>query len=55
MIKKNKVFQALTVNPEYNFYDIDTQIDLKNLNEKKKVDNSSSDYLRKLVPMEINF
>ncbi|MHA1460325.1 MAG: NTP transferase domain-containing protein [Promethearchaeota archaeon] len=36
MIKKNKVFQALTVNPEYNFYDIDTQIDLKNLNEKIK-------------------
>jgi len=36
MIKKNKIFLALSVNPEYNFYDIDTHLDLKNLNEKKK-------------------
>jgi len=36
MIKQDKIFLALSVNPEFNFYDIDTQIDLKNLNEKKK-------------------
>jgi len=36
MIKQDKIFLALSVNPDYNFYDIDTQIDLKNLNEKKK-------------------
>ncbi|MBY8986856.1 MAG: hypothetical protein KGD61_00255, partial [Candidatus Lokiarchaeota archaeon] len=49
MIMKKKRFFALSVSPEYNFYDIDTHLDLKILNEKKKVDNSSSDYLRKLV------
>ena len=49
MIIKKKRFFALSVSPEYNFYDIDTYLDLKILNEKKKVDNSSSDYLRKLV------
>ena len=53
MIKKNKILLAFSVNPEYNFYDIDTHLDLKNLNEKKKKDNSSSDYLRKLVSKEI--
>jgi len=36
MIKKNKIFLALSVNPGYNFYDIDTHLDLKNLNDKKK-------------------
>lgn len=36
IIKKNKIFLALSVNPEYNFYDIDTHLDLKNLNDKKK-------------------
>jgi len=36
MIKKNKIFLALSVNPNYGFYDIDTHLDLKNLNEKKK-------------------
>jgi choline kinase len=36
MIKQDKIFRPLSVNPEYSFYDIDTQIDLKNLNEKKK-------------------
>jgi len=36
IIKKNKIFLALSVNPEYNFCDIDTHLDLKNLNDKKK-------------------
>ena len=49
-----KQFFALSVSPENNFYDIDTLLDLKILNEKKKVDNSSSDYFRKLVSKEIN-
>jgi choline kinase len=36
MIKRKKEFLALSVNPEYNFYDIDTPLDLEILNEKKK-------------------
>lgn len=37
MIKKKRCFFALSVSPELNFYDIDTPLDLKILNAKKKV------------------
>ncbi|MFX0076933.1 MAG: NTP transferase domain-containing protein, partial [Candidatus Hermodarchaeota archaeon] len=36
MIEKKKQFFAIALNPEYNFYDIDTNLDLNMLNEKKK-------------------
>ncbi|MFW9951341.1 MAG: NTP transferase domain-containing protein [Candidatus Thorarchaeota archaeon] len=36
MIKKKECFFALSVSPEYNFYDIDTPLDLQFLNAKKK-------------------
>lgn len=36
MIGKKMQFLAIPVNPEYDFYDIDTPLDLKILNEKKK-------------------
>jgi len=36
MIEKEKHFFAVPVSPENNFYDIDTPLDLKILNEKKK-------------------
>jgi choline kinase len=36
MIKKKEQFFAVPVNPSYNFYDIDSELDLKILNDKKK-------------------
>lgn len=36
MVEREKQFFALSVSPENNFYDIDTLLDLKILNEKKK-------------------
>ena len=36
IIKKEEIFLALSIDPEYNFYDIDSPIDLMILNEKKK-------------------
>lgn len=36
MLKREKLFFAVSVSPENNFYDIDTPLDLKILNEKKK-------------------
>ena len=36
MIKEGQKFFAVSVNPEHDFYDIDTIVDLKILNEKKK-------------------
>jgi NDP-sugar pyrophosphorylase family protein len=38
MMKKKEEFIAVEVSPEFNFYDIDTHLDLKILNEKKKKD-----------------
>jgi len=35
-IKKEEMFLALSIDPKYNFYDIDSPIDLMILNEKKK-------------------
>ncbi len=36
IIKKEEIFLALSIDPEYDFYDIDSPIDLTILNEKKK-------------------
>ncbi|MFX0010668.1 MAG: NTP transferase domain-containing protein [Candidatus Hermodarchaeota archaeon] len=36
MIKKKEQFFAVPVNPNYNFYDIDSKLDLKILNDQKK-------------------
>ncbi|NHJ20747.1 MAG: hypothetical protein EAX91_07395 [Candidatus Lokiarchaeota archaeon] len=36
LIKKKEQFLAIPVNPNYNFYDIDSNLDLKILNDKKK-------------------
>ncbi len=36
IIKKEEIFLALSIDPEYDFYDIDSPIDLRILNEKKK-------------------
>ena len=36
LIKKKEQFLAIPVNPNYNFYDIDSNLDLKILNDKKE-------------------